>query len=50
MKLPAVAIAAAFVCGIAAGLHPPVVHHVIAPAFLGRCWVPHRGWHRVGAA
>jgi hypothetical protein len=34
MKLPAVAIAAAFVCGIVAGLYPPIAHRVIAPAFL----------------
>ncbi len=34
MKLPAVAIAAAFVCGIAAGLYAPVANQAIAPAFL----------------
>jgi hypothetical protein len=33
MKLPAVAIAAAFVCGIVAGLDPPVANYVIARRF-----------------
>ena len=39
MKLPAVAIAAAFVCGIAAGLYPPVADQAIAPVFLARGFV-----------
>ena len=34
MKLPGVAIAAAFVCGIVPGLYPPVAHRGVAPAFL----------------
>ena len=34
MKLPAVAIAAAFVCGIVASLFPPVANRAIAPIFL----------------
>jgi competence protein ComEC len=36
MKLPAAAIAAAFVCGIVAGLYPPVANQAIAPVFLAR--------------
>lgn len=38
MKLPAVAIAAAFAGGIALGLHPMVVAHVTSRFFLGLCF------------
>jgi hypothetical protein len=34
MRLPAVAIAAAFGCGIALGLHPAVASHVTSVLFL----------------
>jgi hypothetical protein len=36
MKLPAVAIAAAFACGIVAGLDPPVASQATTPVFLAR--------------
>jgi len=39
MKLPAVAIAAAFACGIALGLHPTVVSHVTSVVLLSICFV-----------
>jgi hypothetical protein len=39
MKLPAVAIAAAFACGIALGLHPTVVLHVTSVFLLSTCIV-----------
>lgn len=38
MKLPAVAIAAAFACGIALGLHPALVPHVTSVFFLATCF------------
>ena len=38
MKLPAVAIAAAFATGIALGLHPAVVPHATSRFFLGLCF------------
>lgn len=38
MKLPAVAIAAAFSCGIALGMHPAVVPHVTSRFFLATCF------------
>jgi hypothetical protein len=36
MRLPAVAIAAAFACGIALGLHPAITPHVSAKLWIGR--------------
>jgi hypothetical protein len=38
MKLPAVAIVAAFASGIALGLHPSVVPHATSPFFLAACF------------
>ena len=38
MKLPAAAIAAAFVCGIALGLHPALAPHVTSRFFLEVCF------------
>ena len=39
MKLPAVAIAAAFASGIALGLHPAVARHALSIAFLSLSFV-----------
>ncbi len=39
MRLPAVAIAAAFACGIALGLQPAVVSHVTSVSLLSTCFV-----------
>jgi competence protein ComEC len=39
MRLPAVAIAAAFVCGIALGLHPAVVSHATSLLLLSTCFL-----------
>src|SRR5437899_9515366 len=39
MKLPAMAIAAAFASGIVLGLHPSVARHTLSVAFLSRSFV-----------
>ena len=50
MKLPAIAIAAAFACGIALGLHPAVLPHVTSRFFLALCFATSLAFTLVGLA